>query len=133
MRFTSPCRTGALLGALALLIAACGAGSPPGAQILSELEPGIMKGDVYYALGPGPMDSTVYAGPLEYGYPMSQYLVNGEIYEIFWVPDPNEAGAETITYGRATPVLSHNLVFQAWGWDAVGRWAEENGVGLPER
>lgn len=114
------------------LAAGCGGADPtPGAEALRSVEPGTLKGEVYRALGPGPVDSTRFRGTVEYGYPLEQFLVSGEIAEVFWIPPEDYAPGDSLDWRAATPVLFRNIALQGWGWDQVEPLAEEMGLVFP--
>jgi len=115
-----------------LTAAACSSSEPPpGAHTLRSVEPGTLKGEVYRALGPGPVDSTRFQGTVEYGYPLEQYLVSGEVAEVFWVPQDGYAPGDSIDWRASTPVLFRNIALLGWGWDEVEPLAEEMGLVFP--
>jgi hypothetical protein len=123
---------GATLLLLAALITGCGGTERgPGADTLRSVEPGTLKGEVYRALGPGPVDSTRFHGTVEYGYPLEQYLVSGEVAEVFWVPQDGYAPGDSIDWRASTPVLFRNIALLGWGWDEVEPLAEEMGLVFP--
>jgi hypothetical protein len=123
------------LAALALTVgfaAACGSSdAAPGADALRSVEPGTLKGEVYRALGPGPVDSTRFRGTVEYGYPLEQFLVSGEIAEVFWIPPEEYAPGDSLDWRASTPVLFRNIALVGWGWDEVEPLAEEMGIIFP--
>lgn len=120
-------------GTLALVaMSACGGGdAPPGAAALRAVAPGTLKGEVYRALGPGPVDSTRFRGTVEYGYPLERFLVDGEVAEVFWIPPEGYRAGDSIDWGASTPVLFRNIALVGWGWDQVEPLAEEMGVVFP--
>ena len=119
----------ALLG-LALL-GGCGGGDAPGARVLEQVELGTLKGEVYRALGPGPVDSLQYQGRSEYGYPVTRFLVEGESVEVVWVPQEGYAPGDSIRWRESTPVLFRNIALLGWGWSRVEPLAEEMGIAFP--
>jgi len=123
----------ALTGAIVVTaMAACGGSdSAPGAAALRSVEPGTLKGEVYRALGPGPVDSTRFRGTVEYGYPLQQFLVAGEVAEVFWIPPEEYAPGDSIDWRASTPVLFRNIALMGWGWDEVEPLGEEMGVVFP--
>jgi hypothetical protein len=93
-----------------------------------------MKGDVYQALGPGPLDAEAVdpmAGlQVEYGYPLDRYYLDGIWYEIFWILPEGYAPGDSLRWEDAIPVLSRDLVHVSWGWSEVQSWAAANRVKL---
>lgn len=122
-----------LVGLLALgLLGGCGGDPEPGADVLRQVEVGTLKGEVYRALGPGPVDSTRFAGRSEYGYPQSRFLVDGETVEVIWIPQPGFTPGDSLDWRGATPVLFRNIAMVGWGWDQVEPMAEQLGLTLPQ-
>jgi hypothetical protein len=103
----------------------------PAADILQGVGTGTLKGEVYRALGPGPVDSTQYAGRTEYGYPVGRYLVEGETVEVVWVPHRGYLPGDSLDWRGSTPILFRNIAMLAWGWEEVEPLAEEMGLVLP--
>jgi hypothetical protein len=111
-----------------LLLAGCVGDASPGADALRAVELGTLKGEVYRALGPGPVDSLQVETRVEYGYPILRFIVEGEAVEVFWVPQAGYAPGDSISWRESTPVLFQNLALVAWGWDDVEPLAREKGI-----
>lgn len=115
-------------GLLVLFLVGCGGQEAPGERVLRQVEPGTLKGEVYRALGPGPVDSLRYQGRSEYGYPVIRFLVEGEMAEVVWIPQEGYAPGDSIHWEDATPVLFRNFSLLGWGWGGVEPLAEEMGM-----
>lgn len=125
---------GIAVGALSLLLAACGP-SDVGASRLKSLETGADRSLVVSTMGNGPLASNVAAdGPrLVNGFRRQAFIVNGRTIEVLWYREAPGSLSDPILKTAETPVVIEADTLVGWGWKFYPQFAADHNIPDPEQ
>lgn len=116
---------------LLALAAACSDNSEVGEELLEPIAAGVSRDSLLKVMGSGPLTGR-YADTLslDHGFRLSQYLVNGQLYEVLYYREAAGDVSEPVRQEMETPIIVKDGKVLGWGWKY---YVEEGikGFGLP--
>lgn len=116
---------------LLALAAACSDYSEVGEELLEPITAGVTRDSLLKVMGSGPLTGR-YADTLslDHGFRLSQYLLNGQLYEVLYYREAAGDVKEPVRQEMETPIIIKDGKVLGWGWKY---YVEEGikGFGLP--